>query len=109
SVSPRRGGLWLSSAMSPPGPPLDAPTQFGVVSPDSCIIVIPPGEGRLDASTARGRFGLATGEDIMMLRTHACALPVTAIVLLLPGSVGPRAQNPAPVAEAAPQATDDTG
>ena len=44
-----------------------------------------------------------------MLRTHACALPVTAIVLLLPGSVGPRAQNPAPVAEAARQVTDEPG
>src|SRR5437660_3724164 len=44
-----------------------------------------------------------------MLRTHACALPVTAIVLLLllPGPVAPRAQNPAPVAEAARQVTDE--
>ena len=44
-----------------------------------------------------------------MLRTYACALPVTAIVLLLPGSVGPREQNPAPVAEAARQVTDEPG
>jgi hypothetical protein len=42
-----------------------------------------------------------------MLGTRACALTVTTIVFLMPGSVRAREQNPPPVAEAARQVTED--